>query len=665
MRKHELAHLEQRAESREQRAESREHGAQASLISSGLRPVDPAAGRSGRTPSPIRSRSFSAALAPLLIALWGALPATAQSFKAQQEVERFASLEPPIAQITPGKPVSFRLGPYSTPTLVTFRGDEPKVEVPKDATRVTFTLESDDDLELLVRFAANPDLQNGRVVTDYRHRNRAGNERIVITPQSTPPLQAGTYYVAIGVFTTGSVVEGTLTAEVEREPDGGGGEPVSRLHVFPQIADGGGWQSIFLVTNVSQSDSRCTLQLQGLSVDRFPRVSGVSASGSTATFTLKSGGYLVYRSTNQQSLAAGYATLDCAEPVEAQVLYVAKDATGATTGMATVFSSPAGTIFQFPVLTPENRLAAAVANDTSSEASCRLVLEDPARVTQGEATFSVPAKSTLARFLDQVIALPGGSFTSGSATLSCDQQVSVIGLYVDGTLFTTLPPAILSRAPDTTVVPPGGGGAAQDPDLVVEGVSVSDSSPETGDSFTLRATVRNRGDGPSAATTLRYYRSSNSTISSRDTQVGTDAVAALGAGSRSAESIRVTAPSQDGTYYYGACVASVSGESNTGNNCSSGVRVSVSDGGGGSGGGRAGECVEGKTYGIGEGCDVYGVGSSSKQRFTVLSDGRGRFAFIVSGNRIDNRGSSINGIRYHFLASHQGGGVWKVDEYRP
>ena len=182
--------------------------------------------------------------------------------------------------------------------------------------------------------------------------------------------------------------------------------------------------------------------------------------------------------------------------------------------------------------------------------------------------------------------------------------------------------------------------------------------------------MRNRGDGPSAATTLRYYQSSNDSISSRDTQVGTDAVGRLNAGSRIDVSIRLTAPSQDGAYYYGACVDTVSGESNTRNNCSSGVSVSVSDGGGGGGGGggsggRPGECVEGKTYSSGEGCDVYGIGSSSKQRFTVLSDGRGRFAFITSGNSIVNRGGSINGVRYHFVASHQGGGVWKVDEYRP
>ena len=111
-------------------------------------------------------------------------------------------------------------------------------------------------------------------------------------------------------------------------------------------------------------------------------------------------------------------------------------------------------------------------------------------------------------------------------------------------------------------------------DLVVESVSVSDSTLTPGQAFTLRATVRNQGTGQSAATTLQYYRSSNRTISTRDTQVGTDAVGALGASRTSAESIRLTAPSSEGTYYYGACVISVGGES-AGNNCSRGVRVRV------------------------------------------------------------------------------------------
>ena len=113
-------------------------------------------------------------------------------------------------------------------------------------------------------------------------------------------------------------------------------------------------------------------------------------------------------------------------------------------------------------------------------------------------------------------------------------------------------------------------------DLVVGSASVSDSTPDAGASFTLRATVRNAGDGRSAMTTLRYYRSSDATISASDTAVGTDAVSALSASGTSAESISLTAPSSAGTYYYGACVDTVSGESNTANNCSGGVRIVVS-----------------------------------------------------------------------------------------
>ena len=90
------------------------------------------------------------------------------------------------------------------------------------------------------------------------------------------------------------------------------------------------------------------------------------------------------------------------------------------------------------------------------------------------------------------------------------------------------------------------------------------------------------------------------------------------------------------------------------------VEVEVSDGGGG----REGECVLGATYASGESCDVYGTGSSSKLTFTVLSDGRARLGFITAGNRISIT-STLNGVKYHFVANHQGGGIWRIDEYIP
>ena len=113
-------------------------------------------------------------------------------------------------------------------------------------------------------------------------------------------------------------------------------------------------------------------------------------------------------------------------------------------------------------------------------------------------------------------------------------------------------------------------------DLVVGSPSVTDSSPETGESFTLSATVGNDGDGAAAATTLRYYRSTDGTITTSDTEEGTDAMRGLSAGATSPESISLTAPSSAGTYYYGACVDAVTGESDTTNNCSSAVSVTVS-----------------------------------------------------------------------------------------
>ena len=129
-----------------------------------------------------------------------------------------------------------------------------------------------------------------------------------------------------------------------------------------------------------------------------------------------------------------------------------------------------------------------------------------------------------------------------------------------------------------------GGGGGSSPDLIVESPSVSDNTLTTGQSFTLSATVRNLGMGSSAETTLRYYRSSNATISTSDTEVGTDSVSGLSASGTSAESISLNAPSSAGTYYYGACVESVSGESDTNNNCSDGVSVTVSSSSGGGGG---------------------------------------------------------------------------------
>ena len=118
-------------------------------------------------------------------------------------------------------------------------------------------------------------------------------------------------------------------------------------------------------------------------------------------------------------------------------------------------------------------------------------------------------------------------------------------------------------------------GAAPAPGLVVDPPAVSELAPAAGASFTLSATVRNQGNGASSATTLRYYRSGDPSITSADTAVGADPVPALDASHSADRSVSLTAPDTAGTYFYGACVDAVAGEANTANNCSSAVTVTV------------------------------------------------------------------------------------------
>ena len=115
------------------------------------------------------------------------------------------------------------------------------------------------------------------------------------------------------------------------------------------------------------------------------------------------------------------------------------------------------------------------------------------------------------------------------------------------------------------------------PDLTIQAVSVAASPGGTypGGFFTLSATVRNDGDGASEATTLRYYQSTDATVTTSDTEVTTNSVGGLGDLGSTSESVELTAPSTAGTYYYGACVDAVENESDTTNNCSSSVRINV------------------------------------------------------------------------------------------
>ena len=115
------------------------------------------------------------------------------------------------------------------------------------------------------------------------------------------------------------------------------------------------------------------------------------------------------------------------------------------------------------------------------------------------------------------------------------------------------------------------------PDLAVDEPTVSDGTPMAGAFLLVTVSLGNRGDESSAATTLRYYRSTDPIVNSSDTELEIAGFSGLSASESLVESIYTYAPSTPGTYHYGACVDPVKGEPDTANNCSSTVTTVVSE----------------------------------------------------------------------------------------
>lgn len=119
------------------------------------------------------------------------------------------------------------------------------------------------------------------------------------------------------------------------------------------------------------------------------------------------------------------------------------------------------------------------------------------------------------------------------------------------------------------------GAATSFPDLVVVSPGVSDATLNAGQGYAVSATVQNIGSGTSSATNLRFYLSSDSVISSSDLLLGSVPVLDLAGSGQSPQTLNVTAPGTAGTWWVGACVDPVNGESSVANNCSAAAAITV------------------------------------------------------------------------------------------
>lgn len=112
------------------------------------------------------------------------------------------------------------------------------------------------------------------------------------------------------------------------------------------------------------------------------------------------------------------------------------------------------------------------------------------------------------------------------------------------------------------------------PDLIIDAISLTRSKVTENETFDITTNVKNIGSGASAASTLRLYRSNDAIINSSDTQLNARTVSSLSENGNQNLSYSGNI-SLAGTYYIGACVDPVVGESSTTNNCSEGKEIAV------------------------------------------------------------------------------------------
>ena len=113
------------------------------------------------------------------------------------------------------------------------------------------------------------------------------------------------------------------------------------------------------------------------------------------------------------------------------------------------------------------------------------------------------------------------------------------------------------------------------PDLVVESIRVGKTEMAPGAVFRMDAVILNQGTAPSGKAQVRFYRSDDETITPADTQMKTADLPAIAVDATRNKWIRLTAPNTAGVYYYGVCIEGVADESDTENNCSTAVKITV------------------------------------------------------------------------------------------
>ncbi|PYS18616.1 MAG: hypothetical protein DMG11_32935 [Acidobacteria bacterium] len=131
-----------------------------------------------------------------------------------------------------------------------------------------------------------------------------------------------------------------LTASVVHAQNAG------TTHVFPQIvdgvwSDGSAFTSRFLIASIGGFPAACNISLFGIGPERLT---------ASASVLVQPASWETISTRGRDVIAAGYARLDCSQPVFASLTYSFQSANGTSLGIATVPGAPVASNALIPMV---------------------------------------------------------------------------------------------------------------------------------------------------------------------------------------------------------------------------------------------------------------------------------------------------------------------------
>ena len=466
-----------------------------------------------------------------------------------------------------------------------------------------------------------------------RYFSDPDGETLSYSAGSSDPAVAGSS-VAGSTVTVTAQGKGSTTVTITASDPGGlsatqsfvftvpNREPVPVGTIDPQEIEAGQSVTIDVATSFDDPDDD---PLTYTAASSMPTVAGTSVSGSAVTINAVAPGVTTVTITaadDEQATATQRLTVTVSEPNRPPRRVGSIPARSITVGASAMivassyFSDPDGDALTYTAASSAPTVASesvsgsivTITAVTAGTATITVTAQDPAGLTATQLAHvtvtlrnraPMPVGTIPAQSLNQgssatvdaslYFSDPDGdaltytavSFNPAVATESVSGSTVTITGMTAGTATITVTardPGGLSATQTigVTVIRPSG------PDLVVT-LSRSSVTVTPGSSFSYDKTVRNQGVAASAATRIRTYASSDPTLTASDTELGVGTVPALNPSESASGPTRINIGSgvSPGTVYIGDCVDPVPGETNTGNNCSTPIKVTIQAGGSG------------------------------------------------------------------------------------